>query len=213
MGQRGCGNQKLLVATGRHANTADLGLDAAGVETNERGFSTVGDRQQTSNARIWAAGDVSGAPQFVYVAAQTGHAAAANALGDTQTVDYRGLPGVTFTTPQLASAGLTEQQAVDAGHRCDCRTLQASDLPRALANNDIRSALKIVTDADTREVLGIHAALDGAGDVILAATYAIKYGLSIDDLAQTWAPYLTMAEGVRLCARLFLSDMPTSCCA
>jgi len=59
----------------------------------------------------------------------------------------------------------------------------------------------------------VHAALDGAGDVILAATYAIKYGLTVEDLAETWAPYLTMAEALRLCARLFLSEMPTSCCA
>jgi mercuric reductase len=173
----------------------------------------VDDHQRTSNDRIWAAGDVSGAPQYVYVAAQSGHVAAANALGQAQTMDYRGLPGVTFTTPQLASAGLTEAQALEQGHHCDCRTLTADDLPRALANNDTRGALKIVIDADTRTVLGVHAALDGAGDLILAATYAIKFGLTIDDLADTWAPYLTMAEALRLCARLFLSDMPTSCCA
>ncbi len=73
--------------------------------------------------------------------------------------------------------------------------------------------MKIVIDADTRQVLGVHAVLDGAGDVILAATYPIKYGLTVDDLADTWAPYLTMAEALRLCARLFRSDLPTSCCA
>ena len=205
--------QRLLVATGRRPNTEHLGLDSAGVKTDDRGFVTVDDHQRTSNDRIWAAGDVSGAPQYVYVAAQTGHVAAANALGADQTVDYRGLPGVTFTTPQLASAGLTEQQALEQGHSCDCRTLSADDLPRALANNDTLGALKIVIDADTRKVLGVHAALDGAGDVILAATYAIKYGLTVEDLAETWAPYLTMAEALRLCARLFLSDLPTSCCA
>jgi len=205
--------QRLLVATGRRPNTDGLGLDAAGVKTDERGFVVVDDHQRTSNERIWAAGDVSGAPQYVYVAAQTGHVAAANALGEPRTVDYRGLPGVTFTTPQLAGAGLTEQQALDQGHACDCRTLSAEDLPRALANNDTRGALKMVIDADTRQVLGVHAALEGAGDVILAATYAVKYGLTVEDLAETWAPYLTMAEALRLCARLFLSEMPTSCCA
>ena len=99
------------------------------------------------------------------------------------------------------------------GQPCDCRTLSADDLPRALANNDTRGALKIVIDADTRKVLGVHAALDGADEVSLAATYAIKYGLTVEDLAETWAPYLTMAKALRLCARLFLSDLPTSCCA
>ncbi len=205
--------QRLLVAAGRRPNSDGLGLAAAGVKTDECGFVVVDHHQRSSNERIWAAGDISGSPQYVYVAARSGHVAAANAFGDQQTVDYRGLPGVIFTTPQLATAGLTEQQAVEQGHTCDCRTLRAADLPRALANNDTRGALKIVIDADTRKVLGVHAALDGAGDAILAATYVIKYGLTINDVADTWAPYLTMAEALRLCARLFLSEMPTSCCA
>jgi mercuric reductase len=205
--------ERLLVATGRFADTGGLALDAAGVQTDERGFVVVDAHQRTTNPRIFAAGDVSGAPQYVYVAAQTGHVAAAGALGDPATVDYRGLPGVTFTTPQLGSAGLTEEQALLAGHSCDCRVLGAQDIPRSLANRDTRGALKLVIDADTRKVLGVHAALDGAGDVMLAATYAIKFGLTVDDLADTWAPYLTMAEALRICAGLFRSDMPTSCCA
>jgi mercuric reductase len=205
--------ERLLVATGRYADTGDLGLDAAGVKTDERGFIVVGQNQRTTNPRVFAAGDVSGAPQYVYVAAQTGHVAAASALGDPAVVDYTGLPGVTFTTPQLASAGLTEQEALDRGHACDCRVLGAQDIPRALANRDTRGALKIVVDADTRKVLGVHAALDGGGDVMLAATYAIKFGLTVDDIADTWAPYLTMAEALRIAAGLFRSTMPTSCCA
>ena len=205
--------ERLLVATGRFADTGDLGLEHAGVQTDERGFVVVDAHQRTTNPRVFAAGDVSGAPQYVYVAAQTGHVAAAGALGDPATVDYRGLPGVTFTTPQIAGAGLTEQQALERGHRCDCRVLGGRDIPRALANRDTRGALKLVIDADTRQVLGVHAALDGAGDVMLAATYAIKFGLTVDDLADTWAPYLTMSEALRIAAGLFRSDMPTSCCA
>ncbi len=161
-GQKATG-QRLLVATGRYADTGDLGLQQAGVKTDERGFVVVDDTQRTTNPRVFAAGDVSGAPQYVYVAAQTGHAAAAGALGDPTTVDYRGLPGVTFTTPQLASAGLTEQQALQRGHRCDCRVLGALDVARALANRDTPGALKLVIDTDTRQVLGVHAALDGVG--------------------------------------------------
>jgi mercuric reductase len=205
--------ERLLVATGRIADTGDLGLDAAGVKTDERGFIVVDDNQRTTNPRVFAAGDVSGAPQYVYVAAQTGHVAAAGALGQPSTVDYRGLPGVTFTTPQIAGAGLTEDEALARGHRCDCRVLGAQDIPRSLANRDPHGALKIVIDADTRKVLGVHAALDGAGDVMLAATYAIKFGLTVDDIADTWAPYLTMAESLRIAAGLFRSNMPTSCCA
>lgn len=205
--------ERLLVATGRSAATGGLGLEAAGVTADERGFVTVDDAQRTSNPRVFAAGDVSGASQYVYVAAQTGRAAAACALGDPTTVDYRGLPAVMFTVPQVASAGLTEEQALAAGYACDCRVLRAQDIPRALANRDTRGVLKLVAEAGTGKVLGVHAALDGAGDVILAATYAIKYGLSVDDLADTWAPYLTMSEAMRIAAGLFRSDKPTSCCA
>ncbi len=205
--------QRLLIATGRFADTGDLGVDAAGIATYERGFVKVDGQQRTTNPRVFAAGDVSGAPQYVYVAARTGHVAAAGALGEPSTVDYRGLPGVIFTTPQIASAGLTEQQALAAGHDCDCRVLGGQDIPRALVNRDTRGVLKLVADAGTGKVLGVHAALDGAGDVMLAATYAIKFGLTVDDLADTWAPYLTMSEALRIAAGLFRSDKPTSCCA
>ena len=205
--------ERLLIATGRFAETGHLGLPAAGIDTDERGFVKVDSQQRTTNPQVFAAGDVSGAPQYVYVAAQTGRAAAAGALGQPTTVDYRGLPAVTFTTPQIASAGLTEQQARAAGHDCDCRVLGGQDIPRALVNRDTRGALKLVADAGTGKVLGVHAALDGAGDVMLAATYAIKFGLTVDDLADTWAPYLTMSEALRIAAGLYRSDKPTSCCA
>lgn len=205
--------ERLLIATGRTPNTEGLGLDKAGVDTDEAGFIRVDDRQRTSNPIVFAAGDVSGAPQYVYVAARSGQVAAANALGDDQTVDYTGLPAVTFTTPQLASAGLTEAQALAAGYSCDCRVLDAHNIPRALANHDTRGALKLVAEQGSGKVLGVHAALDGAGDVMLAATYAIKYGMTVTDIADTWAPYLTMSEALRLAAGSFLDDKPTSCCA
>ncbi|WP_040336867.1 mercury(II) reductase [Candidatus Blastococcus massiliensis] len=205
--------RRLLVATGRRAQTDRLNLAAAGVAVDERGFIAVDARQQTSNPKVWAAGDVTGAPQFVYVAAATGRAAAVNALGGKHEVDYTGLPAVIFTRPQLASAGLTEAQALAAGHACDCRVLGGQDIPRSLTNQDTLGALKIVADADTGRVLGVHAALEGAGDVMLAATYAIKAGMTIDDIADTWAPYLTMSEALRIAAGLYRGDKPTSCCA
>lgn len=205
--------QRLLIATGRRANTDGFGLGAAGISTDDRGFITADRYQRTSNPRVYAAGDVSGAAQHVYVAAQTGRAAAAGALGQPTTVDYRGLPAVTFTIPQLASAGLTEGQALAAGYDCDCRVLGVQDIPRALVNRDTHGVLKLVVDEGTGKVLGVHAALDGAGEVMLAATYAIKYGLTVDQLADTWAPYLTMSEALRICAGLFRSEKPTSCCA
>lgn len=207
--------ERLLVATGRAATTDGLDLAAAGVEVDERGFISVDDHQRTSNPRIWAAGDVSGAPQFVYVAAATGKVAALNALGTQPAarVEYTGLPAVVFTRPQLASAGWSEAQARAHGLAYDTRVLDLSEIPRALVNRDTRGAVKIVADAVTGTVVGVHALAEGAGEIMLAATYAITAGMTVDDLADTWAPYLTMAESLRLTAGLFRTQMPTSCCA
>lgn len=206
---------RLLVAAGRTPRTAALNLTAAGVKTDERGFIVVDEQQRTSNPQVFAAGDVTGGPQYVYVAAAQGRVAAANAFGADETVDYTGLPAVMFTRPQLASAGLSEQQALDAGYDCDCRTLSLADVPRALVNFDTLGAVKLVADAATGRLLGVHAAADAAGELMLAATYAIKAGMSVHDLAETWAPYLTMTESLRLAAKLFEpgEQLPTSCCA
>ncbi|MDN5770852.1 MAG: FAD-dependent oxidoreductase, partial [Microlunatus sp.] len=207
----------LLVATGRRARTDGLDLSAAGVKSDERGFVSVDDGQRTANPRVYAAGDVTGAPQYVYVAAATGRVAAVNALADTGArparVDYTGLPSVVFTRPQLASAGRTEADAQAAGHDCACRVLDLADVPRALVNRDTRGTVKLVADAATGRVLGVHALADGAGEMMLAATYAIKAGMSVDDIADTWAPYLTMAESLRIVAGTFRNELPTSCCA
>ncbi|MBW3614713.1 MAG: NAD(P)/FAD-dependent oxidoreductase, partial [Actinobacteria bacterium] len=209
--------ERLLVATGREPRTASLDLAVAGVERDAAGFITVDDTQRSSNPRVFAAGDVSGAPQFVYVAAAAGRVAALNALGASghqpARVDYTGLPAVIFTRPQLASAGLTETEALEAGHRCECRVLSLGEVPRALANHDTRGAVKMVADADTGKLLGAHAVADGAGEMMLAATYAIRAGMTVDDIADTWAPYLTMAESLRIAAGLYRNQMPTSCCA
>jgi len=207
--------QRVLVATGRRPDTEAMGLRAGGIATDERGFVAVDAHQRTSNPRVFAAGDVVGTPQFVYVAAASGRVAAANALDPDakRTVDYTGLPAVTFTRPQVASAGMTEADAVAAGYSCACRVLALSDVPRALVNRDTRGAVKLVADADSGLVLGVHAAAEGAGEMMLAATYAIKSRMTVDDLADTWAPYLTMAESLRLTAGLFRGELPTSCCA
>lgn len=183
--------QRLLVATGRTARTDGLHLPAAGVNIDERGFIVVDEHQRTSNPWVHAAGDVCGAPQYVYVAAAGGRVAARNALVDdccepTERVDYTGLPSVVFTRPPLASAGLTEAEVLTLGHGCACRVLNLSDVPRALVNRDTRGLVKVVADPEG-EVLGVHALTDGAGEIMLAATYAIKAGMTVDDVADTWA--------------------------
>src|SRR5207244_1897230 len=156
---------QLLVATGRRPVTRDLNLDAVDVKTGARGEVVVDDQLRTSNRRIWAAGDVTGAPQFVYVAAAQGSLAVDNALSDAgRTLDYTALPRVTFTSPQVASVGLTDAQVITAGLRCDCRILPLEYVPRALVNRDTRGLIKIVAEAGTGRLLGVHALAEGAGD-------------------------------------------------
>jgi mercuric reductase len=210
-----CVGDAVLVATGRRPRTAGLDLDAAGVKLDEHGFVVVDDTQRTSNPTIWAAGDVVGGPQFVYVAAAQGTVVADNAIGGGERrMDYIGLPAVTFTSPQLASTGMTEAEALAAGHRCDCRVVQLDQIPRALVNRDTRGAIKVVIDVDTRKVLGVHAVAEGAGELMLAATYVIKFGLTVEDVGGTWAPYLTMSEALKLAAQSLRGDVKKlSCCA
>lgn len=215
---RNASAEKLLVATGRTARTNGLNLPAAGVATDERGFILVDDSQRTTNPRVFAAGDITGAPQYVYVAAATGKAAATNALRDNLRVpagrvDYAGLPAVIFSRPQLATAGLTEAEGLAAGYRCECRVMSFEDVPRALVNQDTRGAIKMVAELGTGKVIGVSAIGDHAGEIMLPATYAIKAGMTTRQIADTWAPYLTMSESLRLVAGIFHNEMPTSCCA
>ncbi|MFZ5871555.1 MAG: mercuric reductase, partial [Actinomycetota bacterium] len=93
------------------------------------------------------------------------------------------------------------------------RLLDLADVPRALVEHDTHGAVKVVADAGTGRVLGVHALAPAAGELMLAATYAIRAGMTVDDVAETWAPYLTMAESLRIAAGLFRNQMPTSCCA
>lgn len=206
---------KLLMATGRRANTASLGLDVAGVETDSRGAVIVDAGLGTSNPSVWAAGDVTTTPQFVYVAAAAGNIAAENALrGAGRTIDFRTMPRVTFTSPSIASVGLTEEAAREAGHPVMTSLLPLDAVPRALVNRDTTGAVKLVADESTGELLGAHVLAEGAGDVIQAAVVAMNYHATVDEIAAMFHPYLTMAEALKLAAQTFNKDVKNlSCCA
>ena len=124
---------------------------------------------------MWAAGDVTGAPQFVYVSAYQGALAAGNALlGEGQEVDLAGLPRVIFTSPPAAGAGLTEAQAQAAGYQVATSVLPATAVPRALVSHDTSGVTKLVADAATGALLGASVVGEGAGDVIQSAVLAIR---------------------------------------
>lgn len=205
----------VLVATGRRPNTAGLGLERAGIQTDRRGAVVVDETLRTTNPRVWAAGDVAGAPQFVYVAAYEGTLAAENSLtGAGRRVDFTALPRVTFTSPQIAAVGPTEAEARAQGQTVRTALLPLQVLSRARVNGETRGLFKLLADARTGRLLGAHILAENAGEVIYAAVLAIKAGLTIDDLVASFAPYLTMAEGLRLAAQAFSRDVARlSCCA
>ena len=204
---------QVLVALGRRPVTDGLNLDAVAVDTGELGEVVVTDRLQSSNPRIWAAGDVTGHPEFVYVAAHHGTMVAENAFADAdRSVNYTRLPRVTFTNPAIGVVGLTEKDVLAAGIRCDCRVLPLHHVPRALVNRDTRGFIKIVVNADTGEILGLTAVAKDAGELAAAGVHIL--GKTITEVADAWAPYLTMAEGIRIAAKSFTTDpSQLSCCA
>src|SRR5258708_6345270 len=156
---------QILVAGGRRRVTAGLNLDVIGVKTGGRGEIVTDELGRTANPRIWAAGDVTGGPQFVYTAAAQGSAAAANALQNAgRTLDYAALPRVTFTSPAIASAALTQAELIRQPVPSPCRVLPLSAVPRAIVARDTRGGGKLVAEAGTGRVRGAHPRDKGAGE-------------------------------------------------
>lgn len=205
---------RVVVAAGRRANTAGLELESVGVRIGTKGEVLTDEDLRTANERIWAAGDVTGHPQFVYVAGAHGVMAVENAFENAgRRMDYRTLPRVTFTSPNIAAVGLTDDEAQRAGLDCECRSIPLTLVPRALVNRDTRGLVKIVAERRSGIVRGVHMLAPGAGDAILAGVYAIESQMTVQQLANLWCPYLTISEGIKLAAQAFTMDVTKlSCC-
>ena len=207
-------SERLLVATGREPNTQTLNLAAAGVKIGKRGAVVVDEHLRTSSPNIYAGGDCTNLPQFVYVAAAAGTRAAINMMGGEANLDLSAMPAVIFTDPQIATVGLTEAEARGAGIKTDSRMLTLDNVPRALANFDTRGFIKLVTEASSGRLIGAQIVSAGAGEIVQAAALAVRNRMSVADLAEQLFPYLTMVEGIKLCAQTFFKDVKQlSCCA
>lgn len=204
----------LLIATGRIANTNALNLEAAAIRSSSSGAIRINDRLQTSAPHIYAAGDCTDLPKFVYVAAAAGARAAQNMTGGDAVLDLRSMPSVVFTDPQIATVGPSEAEAQARGVATDSRLLMLENIPRALVNFDTRGFIKIVAEADTGRLLGVQAVATQAGELIQAAALAIHHNMTVAELSSQLFPYLTMVEGLKLCAQSFVRDVrKLSCCA
>lgn len=207
--------ERILVATGRAPNVEGLGLKEAAVAQEANGSIKVDNRMQTTRSGIYAAGDVTGRDQFVYMAAYGAKLAAKNALnGDSLRYDNGAMPAIVFTDPQVASVGLTEAGGRAAGYEMQVSVLPLNAVPRALAARDTRGLIKLVAGKRTRKLLGAHILAPEGSDSIQTAALAIRHGLTIDSLAEAIFPYLTTVEGLKLAALGFEKDVTKlSCCA
>jgi mercuric reductase len=152
---------------------------------------------------------------YVYVAAYAGGLAAENALTEAgRLYDLLPLPRVTFTDPQIASVGLTEAQATAHSKTVKTAILPLSEVPRAIAARNTKGLIKLIAEGKSGKLLGAHILAAEAGEVIQEATLAIRFGLRVQDLVETFHPYLTMVEGLKLAALTFQKDVQhLSCCA
>ncbi len=204
---------QLLVATGRIPNTENLNLAGIGVETS-RGAIQVDGQLQTTVPGVYAAGDCTDQPQFVYVAAAGGSRAAVNMTGGEATLDLSAMPGVMFTDPQVATVGLTEAEALKQGYNVDTRLLDLENVPRALVNFNTHGFIKMVAERDSGRLLGVQAVAGEAGELIQTAVIALRSRMTVQDIGDELFPYLTMVEGLKLCAQTFTKDVKQlSCCA
>ena len=205
---------KLLVAAGRTPNTHSLALDAAGVNVNAQGAVVIDTGMRTSTPHIYAAGDCTDQPQFVYVAAAAGTRAAINMTGGDAVLDLTAMPAVVFTDPQVATVGYSEAEAHHEGIETDSRTLTLDNVPRALANFDTRGFIKLVMEESSGRLIGVQAVAPEAGELIQTAALAIRNRMTVQELADQLFPYLTMVEGLKLAAQTFNKDVTQlSCCA
>ena len=206
---------KIVVTTGTLPNTNNLGLKNIGLEVNTDGHIKVNEKMETNLEHIFAAGDVVNTPAYVYTAALEGKVAVENAFTDSiKNVDYSSLPWVIFTDPQVAGTGIDEDQAAIQNIPFEVSKIELKDVPRSIAANDTRGFIKLIRNKDTDKLIGARIVAPEGGELIQQLSMAIKYGITIGDLADNLYPYLTLGEGIKLAAITFGKDVSKlSCCA
>ena len=196
---------KILLSIGRRPNSENLGLDALGVKL-DRGFIVVDDKLRTNVGGIYAIGDVVGGMMLAHKATKEGEVVAEVIAGHKAAFDVRTIPAVVFTDPEIAATGLTEDEAKAKGHTVKTGKFPFAALGRALSVNDTDGFVKIVGDAKTGELLGVHIVGGGASDLISEAALAIEMGAVVEDLRLTIHPHPTLSEAVMEAASVVMGD-------
>jgi dihydrolipoamide dehydrogenase len=191
---------KILVAVGRRTNIEDIGLEIAGVKTSG-GFIVVDRQMRTSVRTIFAIGDVAGQPMLAHKASREAEVAAEVIMDKNVEMDAQVIPAVVFTDPEIASAGLTAEEAEKRGHTVKVGKFPFAALGRAIANADTDGFAKVVTDQESGQVLGVHIVGGGAGDIIAEAALGIEMGATAADIGMTIHAHPTLPEAIMEAAK------------
>lgn len=198
----------VIMAIGRRPETAALNLKAAGVEATEKGFIPVNEYMQTNVENIYAIGDITGKIQLAHVATAQGVIAADHAAGIARAMDYSAVPGCIYTSPEIASVGLTEEAAKAAGRNVKVGRFDLSGNGRSLAVNSADGFVKLIADAETDEVIGCHIIGAYATEMIGEATVAIQNKLTAAQVGNTIHAHPTVSESIMEAAH----DIHGLCC-
>jgi dihydrolipoamide dehydrogenase len=186
----------VLVAVGRRPVTGGMEIEKTGVKINDRGFIEVDEQLKTNVPGIYAVGDVVGQPMLAHKASHEGEVLAEVIAGKNAINDARCIPNVVFTEPEIASVGLGEQEAKDAGYEIDVGKFPFAASGRAMAIDEAHGFVKVITDRKDNRVLGIHIAGPEASDLISEGALAIEMGAFAEDISLTIHPHPTLGEAV-----------------
>ncbi len=188
--------EKVLVSIGRAINSKDIGLENIGVKTGQRGEIITNDRMETNVKGVYAVGDVTGGIMLAHMASKEGMIAAENALGGDAVINRSVVPAAIFTSPEIASVGLREKQALDKGYRIKIGRFQFRALGKAHAMGEISGLIKIIADWQNDKILGAHIIGPHASDLIHEIALAVNKGLTVKDIADTIHAHPTLSEGI-----------------
>jgi dihydrolipoamide dehydrogenase len=188
---------RVLMAVGRKANSQNLGLENVGVQVDKRGFIVVDKHLMTTAPGILAVGDVVGGAMLAHKAEEEGVAAVEHLYTGYGHVNYDAIPGVVYTEPEIATVGFTEEALIQQGRKYRKGSFPFLANGRARATGTMDGKVKILADAETDRVLGVHIIGSHAGELIAECTAAIEYGASSEDIARTCHAHPTLAEAVK----------------
>lgn len=188
---------KVLVSVGRVPNTEGLKLDAVKIQISDRGFISVNNNYQTSQPNIYAIGDVIGGMMLAHKAEDEGVAVAEIIDGQKPHINYNVIPAIIYTHPEVACVGLSEQAAEEKGYSIKVGKFPMTANGRAKSNGDTQGFVKVITNAETDEILGVHMIGADAGAMIAEAALAMEYRASAEDIARTCHAHPTTAEAFK----------------